>query len=94
MIDQAETRVASRPPINTAVSNLVEEVDMLGNYIERLTDRLGYVLNEDQTVSADNYKEDTVAGNSSTMLLEVERIITVVRAYRDRVGRLIDRLEV
>ena len=87
-------RAEVKPPINVAMTSLVDEVDMLGTCIEKLTDRLGYVLNEDQTASEGNYPSDTPYGNASTMLLEIEQIRSIVRTYKDRIGRVIDRLEV
>lgn len=87
-------RAEVRPPINVAMASLADEVDMLGNCIEKLTDRLGCVLNEEGMPAEGNYSADTFNGNVSAMLLEIERIRSIVRSYKDRIGRVIDRLEV
>lgn len=81
--------------VDDALSQIVENVDALGHYIEKLEDRLSRVLNSHpRPVSDETTKDVDISKGNSDLWIRLISINDNVMGLRNRVGMIIDRLDI
>lgn len=101
--DIAEAKIAysaadaTTSPTKGCLANLSDELEGLVHKLSVLEDRLGGVMNNLPTPAREGEhsrkEDDDLVNGRSPLVMELSNIIRVVKGQRDRIGLIIERLD-